>query len=287
MEEKRQKKKSSRSNLLLILIFVVGLSLLLYPSVADWWNSFHSTRAITDYDETVALMTAAQFDDERREAQMWNAYLAEHYGTLCDLPPEDMERYEATLAVNNTGVMGYVEIPTAGIKLPIYHSVSEPVLQIAAGHLPASSLPVGGETTHCVLSGHRGLPSARLFTDLDRVVEGDLICLHTLDQTLTYEVYQILTVLPQDLQQLTIREGEDLLTLVTCTPYGVNSHRLLVQARRVEVDDTDARLVTEARRIEPITVMPFVAAPLLIALLLWLLLGSGKQKKRKPRGESK
>ena len=286
MEQKKQK-KSSRSNLLLILIFVVGLSLLLYPSVADWWNSFHSTRAISAYDESVAQITAAEFDAYRREAQEWNAYLAEHYGTVCDLQPEDVPRYESTLAVSGTGVMGYVEIPTAGIKLPMYHSVDEPVLQIAAGHIPSSSLPVGGETTHCLLSGHRGLPSARLFTDLDRVVEGDLIRLHVLDQTLTYEVYQILTVLPQELEALQIRPGEDLLTLVTCTPYGVNSHRLLVQARRVEVDDTDARLVTEARRIEPITVMPFVAAPLLIALLLWLLLGSGKQKKRKPRGESK
>lgn len=286
MEQKKQK-KSSRSNLLLILIFVVGLSLLLYPSVADWWNSFHATRAITAYDESVAEMTAAQFDDVRREAQEWNAYLAEHYGTVRDLEPEDVPRYESTLAVSDTGVMGYVEIPTAGIKLPMYHSVDEPVLQIAAGHIPSSSLPVGGETTHCVLSGHRGLPSARLFTDLDRVVEGDLIRLHVLDQTLTYEVYQILTVLPQELEALQIRTGEDLLTLVTCTPYGVNSHRLLVQARRVEVDDTDARLVTEARQIDPVTVMPFVAAPLLIALLLWLLLGSGKKKKPKPRGESK
>lgn len=284
MDQKKQK-KSSRSNLLLILIFVVGLSLLLYPSVADWWNSFHSTRAISAYDESVAQITAAEFDTYRREAQEWNAYLAEHYGTVCDLEPEDVPRYESTLAVSDTGVMGYVEIPTAGIKLPMYHSVDEPVLQIAAGHIPSSSLPVGGETTHCVLSGHRGLPSARLFTDLDRVVEGDLIRLHVLDQTLTYEVFQILTVLPQELEALQIRPGEDLLTLVTCTPYGVNSHRLLVQARRVEVDDTDARLVTEARRIEPITVMPFVAAPLLIALLLWLLLGS--RKKQKPRGEAK
>ena len=284
MEQKKQK-KSSRSNLLLILIFIVGLSLLLYPSVADWWNSFHATRAISAYDESVAQITAAEFDAYRREAQEWNAYLAEHYGTVCDLEPADVPRYESTLAVSDTGVMGYVEIPTAGIKLPMYHSVDEPVLQIAAGHLPSSSLPVGGETTHCLLSGHRGLPSARLFTDLDRGVEGDLIRLHVLDQTLTYEVFQILTVLPQDLQALQIQPGEDLLTLITCTPYGVNSHRLLVQARRVEVDDTDARLVTEARRIEPITVMPFVAAPLLIALLLWLLLGS--RKKQKPRGETK
>ena len=274
-------KKSSRSNLLLILIFLVGLSLLLYPTVADWWNSFHASRAISTYDESIARMSTAEFDALRQEASDWNAVLLARNAGFAALTDAERAQYETILNVTDTGLMGYIDIPTIRVKLPIYHGTSDSVLQVAVGHIDSSSLPIGGESTHCVLSGHRGLPSARLFTDIDRLEEGDLFLLHTLDETLTYEVDQILTVLPEDVSALGIAAGEDLCTLVTCTPYGVNTHRLLVRGHRVATDDTDSRVISEARRFEPITVMPFVAAPLLLALLIWLLVSSGKKRNRK------
>ena len=274
-------KKSSRSNLLLILIFLVGLSLLLYPTVADWWNSFHASRAISTYDESIARMSTAEFDALRQEASDWNAVLLARNAGFAALTDAERAQYETILNVTDTGLMGYIDIPTIRVKLPIYHGTSDSVLQVAVGHIDSSSLPIGGESTHCVLSGHRGLPSARLFTDIDRLEEGDLFLLHTLDETLTYEVDQILTVLPEDVSALGIAAGEDLCTLVTCTPYGVNTHRLLVRGHRVATDDTDSRVISEARRFEPITVMPFVAAPLLLALLIWLLVSSGKKQNRK------
>ena len=274
-------KKSSRSNLLLILIFLVGLSLLLYPTVADWWNSFHASRAISTYDESIARMSTAEFDALRQEASDWNAALGARNAGFAALTDAERAQYETILNVTDTGLMGYIDIPTIRVKLPIYHGTSDSVLQVAVGHIDSSSLPIGGESTHCVLSGHRGLPSARLFTDIDRLEEGDLFLLHTLDETLTYEVDQILTVLPEDVSALGITAGEDLCTLVTCTPYGVNTHRLLVRGHRVATDDTDSRVISEARRFEPITVMPFVAAPLLLALLIWLLVSSGKKRNRK------
>ena len=274
-------KKSSRSNLLLILIFLVGLSLLLYPTVADWWNSFHASRAISTYDESIARMSTAEFDALRQEASDWNAALLARNAGFAALTDAERAQYETILNVTDTGLMGYIDIPTIRVKLPIYHGTSDSVLQVAVGHIDSSSLPIGGESTHCVLSGHRGLPSARLFTDIDRLEEGDLFLLHTLDETLTYEVDQILTVLPEDVSALGIAAGEDLCTLVTCTPYGVNTHRLLVRGHRIATDDTDSRVISEARRFEPITVMPFVAVPLLLALLIWLLVSSGKKQNRK------
>ena len=274
----KPKKKSSRSNWLLIGIFVVGLSLLLYPTVANWWNSFHSTRAIEAYDAAVAEMSQKEFAALRAEADAWNAELARD-GGMHVLTDSARTRYDALLNVSGSGVMGYIEIPKLRVKLPIYHGVDEKVLQIAVGHLEMSSLPVGGESTHCVLSGHRGLPSARLFTDLDQMHEGDRFLLHTLNETLTYEVDQIRTVLPTELEELQIEPGEDLCTLVTCTPYGVNTHRLLVRWHRVENDD-ETYVVSEANRFDPVEVMPFVAAPLLLALLVWLLWSTRKKKSR-------
>ena len=275
------KKKGNFLNILLVLVFLVGLSLLLYPSVSDYWNSFHQTRAIATYSEEVANLENEQYDELWAAAQQYNRSLTER-GNAYVLSEEQKEAYEKLLDVSGLGVMGYIEIPEIDVSLPVYHGTEESVLQIAVGHLEWSSLPVGGESTHCVLSGHRGLPSAKLFTNLDKLTEGDIFLLRVLDEVLTYEVDQTLIVEPQDTASLQIEEGKDYCTLVTCTPYGINTHRLLVRGHRIEnqANATSIRVTADAMQIEPVIVAPIVAAPLLLCLMLWVLLRDPKKKKR-------
>lgn len=263
--------------MLLILVFFAGLSLLLYPSLSDYWNSFHASQAVATYSEEVRNLNADKYDRLIREAREYNAALPGRYKAFF-LSESDRSTYNALLDVNGTGVMGYIEIPTIQISLPIYHGTEDEVLQIAVGHLDWSSLPVGGEGTHCVLSGHRGLPSAKLFTNLDKLVAGDKFVICVLDEVMTYEVDQILIVEPNDLSALAIEKGKDLCTLVTCTPYGVNSHRLLVRGHRVENESEEIRVTSDAMEIDPLIVAPAVALPMLLALL-FILLVSGKKKK--------
>lgn len=269
--------KRKLSTLLLILVFFAGLSLLLYPSLSDYWNSFHASQAVATYSEEVRNLNADKYDRLIREAREYNAALPGRYKAFF-LSESDRSTYNALLDVNGTGVMGYIEIPTIQISLPIYHGTEDEVLQIAVGHLDWSSLPVGGEGTHCVLSGHRGLPSAKLFTNLDKLVAGDKFVIRVLDEVMTYEVDQILIVEPNDLSALAIEKGKDLCTLVTCTPYGVNSHRLLVRGHRVENESEEIRVTSDAMEIDPLIVAPAVALPMLLALL-FILLVSGKKKK--------
>ena len=275
------KKKGNFLNILLVLVFLVGLSLLLYPSVSDYWNSFHQTRAIATYSEEVANLENEQYDELWAAAQQYNRSLTER-GNAYVLSEEQKEAYEELLDVSGLGVMGYIEIPEIDVSLPVYHGTEESVLQIAVGHLDWSSLPVGGESTHCVLSGHRGLPSAKLFTNLDKLTEGDIFLLRVLDEVLTYEVDQILIVEPQETGALRIEEGKDYCTLVTCTPYGINTHRLLVRGHRIEnqANAASIRVTADAMQIEPVIVAPIVAAPLLLCLMLWVLLRDPKKKKR-------
>ena len=275
------KKKGNFLNILLVLVFLVGLSLLLYPSVSDYWNSFHQTRAIATYAEEVATLDNEQYDELWAAAQQYNRSLTER-GNAYVLSEEQKEAYEELLDVSGLGVMGYIEIPEIDVSLPVYHGTEESVLQIAVGHLEWSSLPVGGESTHCVLSGHRGLPSAKLFTNLDKLTEGDIFLLRVLDEVLTYEVDQILIVEPQETGALRIEEGKDYCTLVTCTPYGINTHRLLVRGHRIEnqANAASIRVTADAMQIEPVIVAPIVAAPLLLCLMLWVLLRDPKKKKR-------
>ena len=275
------KKKGNFLNILLVLVFLVGLSLLLYPSVSDYWNSFHQTRAIATYSEEVANLENEQYDEIWEAAQQYNRSLTER-GNAYVLSEEQKEAYEELLDVSGLGVMGYIEIPEIDVSLPVYHGTEESVLQIAVGHLEWSSLPVGGESTHCVLSGHRGLPSAKLFTNLDKLTEGDIFLLRVLDEVLTYEVDQILIVEPQETGALRIEEGKDYCTLVTCTPYGINTHRLLVRGHRIEnqANAASIRVTADAMQIEPVIVAPIVAAPLLLCLMLWVLLRDPKKKKR-------
>lgn len=269
--------KRKLSTMLLILVFFAGLSLLLYPSLSDYWNSFHASQAVATYSEEVRNLNADKYDRLIGEAREYNAALPGRYKAFF-LSESDRSTYNALLDVNGTGVMGYIEIPTIQISLPIYHGTEDEVLQIAVGHLDWSSLPVGGEGTHCVLSGHRGIPSAKLFTNLDKLVAGDKFVIRVLDEVMTYEVDQILIVEPNDLSALAIEKGKDLCTLVTCTPYGVNSHRLLVRGHRVENESEEIRVTSDAMEIDPLIVAPAVALPMLLALL-FILLVSGKKKK--------
>ena len=275
-----KKKKGNFITVLLVLVLLTGLSLLLYPSVSDYWNSFHQTRAISSYAGEVANLNEAQYDRLWAAAEEYNKQLQKR-GNVYSMSELEKEEYEKLLNVSGLGIMGYIEIPSINCSLPIYHGTDEAVLQIAVGHLEWSSLPVGGESTHCVLSGHRGLPSARLFSNLDKVVEGDVFMLRVLDEVLTYEVDQILIVEPQELDALQIVEGKDYCTLVTCTPYGVNTHRLLVRGHRIEnlKDAKNVRITADAVQIEPLLVAPIVAIPMLLLLLILLLLPVRPKKK--------
>lgn len=269
--------KKKTANIILILMFLAGLSLLLYPTVSDYWNSMHASQAVANYAEKVKDLSREQYDKMLQEAKAYNKTLAQSGGGYT-LSKRQEAAYESILDVTGTGIMGYIEIPTIHISLPIYHGIEDSVLQIAVGHLEWSSLPVGGKSTHCVLSGHRGLPSAKLFTNLDQLVEGDTFVIRVLDEVLTYEVDQILIVEPSDVSALTIEEGKDLCTLVTCTPYGINSHRLLVRGHRVANQTEGIRVTSDAIQIDPLLVAPVVALPMLLALLIVLLV-SGKKRK--------
>ena len=267
------------TTVILLLVLLTGLSLLLYPTVSDYWNSFHQSRAIASYTAQVEEMDPADYEAMWNAAAEYNQRLLADTGDRYRMTEAEEEEYESLLDVTGTGVMGYVEIPKLKTSLPIYHGTDAAVLQIAIGHLAGSSLPVGGEGTHCVLTGHRGLPSAKLFTNLDEMVEGDTFSLHVLDQTLTYEVDQIRVVEPQELDDLEIEEGKDYCTLVTCTPYGVNSHRLLVRGHRI-ADQQNASVPADAVQIDRFLVSPVVAA-VLIGLILIIILIRRVLRRRK------
>lgn len=283
-----KKKKGNITNVLLALVLIAGLSLLLYPTFSDFWNSRQQTRAIATYAQNVAILDEADYSRFWSDAVAYNRTLSDKDNQYA-MDDEAMAVYESLLNVAGTGVMGSVEIPSIGCILPIYHGVSEAVLQVAAGHLEWTSLPTGGAGTHTVLSGHRGLPSARLFTDLDQLQAGDTFMLHVLDETLTYEVDQVLIVLPHETKDLLIEEGKDLCTLVTCTPYGINSHRMLVRGHRVENEAQAVvhRVTADGLRVEPLVVAAVLYLPILLLLLLIstlvekLLRTSGKNSSRR------
>lgn len=272
-------KKKTLSTVILILVFLAGLSLLLYPTVSDYWNSLHQSKAVASYAEAVANLEHGSYEAFWADAQEYNEKLFESHHPL-SLTKEEWPEYEAQLNVSGNGMIGYIEIAKINCTLPIYHGTDEAVLQAAIGHIEGSSLPVGGESTHCVLSGHRGLPSAKLFTNLDKLTEGDIFILRVLDETLTYEVDQILIVEPNEINALTIEEGKDYCTLITCTPYGINTHRLLVRGHRVENQaEADAgRVTADAMQIEPAIVAPLAAVPMLSILLIVLLVKTRRKK---------
>lgn len=282
-----KKKNNNWTTAFLVLLLLAGVSLLLYPSLSDYWNSMHQTRAIASYAETVSQLDTAQYDEMWKAAQDYNRLLAQRE-TAFALTDEQKAAYESLLDVSGLGVMGYIEIPEIDCSLPIYHGTEESVLQVAVGHLEWSSLPVGGEGTHCVLSGHRGLPSAKLFTNLDKLAVGDTFLLRVLDEVLTYEVDQILIVEPEQVDALGIVPGEDYCTLVTCTPYGINTHRLLVRGHRVENTPEAARMhvTADATQFDPLLVAPVLAIPVLLLLLMILLVPKQRRKSREDKNDT-
>lgn len=272
-------KKKNWSNIILIVVFFVGLSVLLYPTVSDYWNSLHQSRAIAAYSDAVEEMDTSDYERMWAEADAYNEKLYES-GHGLGLKKKEKKEYNKLLNVSGTGIMSYIEIPKIKCSLPIYHGTDEGVLQIAIGHIEGSSLPVGGVNTHCVLSGHRGLPSAKLFSNLDKLEEGDIFMIRTLDQTLTYEVDQIRIVLPDEVDDLKIEEGKDLCTLVTCTPYGINTHRLLVRGHRVaNREEAEAvRVTADAMQVDNRIVAACIAVPVLLILLAGIFV-SGRRKR--------
>lgn len=276
----KKKKQNNLINALLLLILFVGLSLLLYPTVSDYWNSFHQSKAITSYTQDVTVLENDEYDKILAEAEEYNSELPNRKNQYL-LDADQQEQYEQLLNVSGNGIMGYVEIPTIDCMLPIYHGTKESVLQVAVGHLEWTSLPVGGESTHCVVSGHRGLPSARLFTDLDKLREGDIFMLHVLDETFTYEVDQILIVEPDDTDALLVEKGKDYCTLVTCTPYGINSHRLLVRGHRIAnlEEEKIIRVSADALPIDTKIVAAIMAVPMLLVWLIILFINDSRKKK--------
>ena len=278
----KKNRGDSMTTLFLILMLFAGLSLLLYPTVSNYWNSLHQSRAIAAYVEQVAQTDNETFDQLRGQARAYNRTLvgkAYRY----DMTRQEREEYESLLNVSENGIIGYIEIPDIHCELPIYHGTDANALQVGAGHIEGSSLPVGGESTHCAISGHRGLPSAKLFSDLDKLTVGDRFILRVLDETLTYEVDQIHTVLPWEMDELEIVEGEDYCTLVTCTPYGINTHRLLVRGHRVEnsTDKEPARVTADETRTEPLGKISILLPVLVFAILLMLLLVFLLSKRKK------
>ena len=286
--KRTEKKKHRVSNLVLVLILLIGVAIAGYPVISEYWNSMHQSRAIMGYAERVAEL------DNEAYKEIWNAAL-EYNRKLPEKDNRwrnedaDLDDYESQLNVDNTGNMGYISIPKIGVNLPIYHGVEEKILQRSIGHILGTSLPAGSvheneedfrETafpSHCVLSGHRGLPSAKLFTDLDLMEIGDLFYLVILDQTLTYEVDKITVIEPDALEELEIFPGRDLCTLMTCTPYGINTHRLLVRGSRIEneKEKLNVRVTADALKIEPVYVAPFIAVPVLIMMVIWVLIATG------------
>lgn len=271
-------KKGTLSNVFLILVLLIGLSLLLYPSFSDWWNARYQVDSIVKYAESVSTLNDDVYYEILESAREYNKTLLVR-GNVYLLNDEQRQSYDSELNFSGNGIMAYVEIPSINVHLPVYHGTDEAVLQVAIGHLDWTSLPVGGESTHCVISGHRGLPSARLFTDLDKLAVGDYFMMNVLDEVLTYEVDQIRIVLPHETEELLIQEGKDLVTLVTCTPYGVNSHRMLVRGHRVDnlEQAQTVRVTADAVIVDKLVVVPFILAPMLLLTMVFLLLPKRKK----------
>jgi sortase A len=288
-----KKKKSHRgSNLLLLLILLIGAAIAGYPAFSEYWNSMHQSRAIMGYAERVAELSNEEYMDVWNDSLEYNRKMASDPNPW-DMTDEEMDEYEKQLNVDGTGNMGFITIPKINVDLPIYHGTSDAVLQTSIGHIDGTSLPSGSVhsnpddysevefASHSVLSGHRGLPSAKLFSDLDAMEVGDVFYLTILDQTLTYQVDQITVIVPEDSSELVLFPGKDYCTLMTCTPYGINTHRLLVRGIRVENDKEllDVRVTADALKIDPLYVVPFIAGPVLLLMIIWVVLFAGRRRR--------
>ena len=270
--------KNRLTSIILIILFLIGAGLLAYPTFSDYWNSFHQSRAIASYVEAVADMNAEQYEKILDSAKEYNQDLAKA-GMKWEMDEDGKLRYREELNFSKNGNMGYINIQKINVFLPIYHGTDESILQTSIGHLEQTSLPVGGIGTHCALSGHRGLPSAKLFTDLDRLVKGDTFSISILNETFTYEVDQIRIVEPTDLSDLQADPEEDYCTLVTCTPYGINTHRLLVRGHRISNPQGEARVTPDAIIIRPVYVMPFLGGGLAVIVFFVMYIGDTRKRR--------
>ncbi len=261
--------KKNKIGIILVLMLFVGVCGLLYPSVSQYWNSKTQTRAVENYRDILESLKPEDYEEYFTSAKEYNTNLANLRFPLNDYTK--LSGYNDILNINKNGIMGYISIPKLGVEIPIYHTVSTEVLNIACGHVEGTSLPIGGENTHSVLSAHRGLPHAKLFTELDKMEQGDTFQITILNQTFTYQVDQIKIVRPTEYSDIQIVEGEDLCTLLTCTPYGINSHRLLVRGTRVENATPVLYVNSNAYKIDSLVATPVVAAPILLVLLIILM----------------
>jgi len=265
------------STIIMFSLFFIGLSVLLYPAISSYWNSKTQSQVVESYENMLQSINRADTDAIFEEAEAYNDALRQLQFPLREY--SKVEGYYQALNLNDMGMMGYITIPSIGVELPIYHTVSESVLAHAAGHMEGSSLPIGGESTHSVLSAHRGLPNAKLFTNLDKVQLGDVFTLKILDKTILYQVDQILTVSPENTAAIQPVEGKDYCTLVTCTPYGINTHRLLVRGTRIDtITERQVYVGDEAYQIDTLIVTPIVALPILLVLIVIVLLQPVKQE---------
>lgn len=283
------KLKNNISIILLIIALLIGLSLLLYPTVSNHWNQSHQSHVIANYVQDIENLNDNEYEEILQSALKYNETLASRKQKHV-LSTDERNQYRQLLNVGTAGVMGYIEIPSINCYLPIYHGADDSAMQVGIGHLEWTSLPVGGESSHCVLSGHRGLPSARLFTDLDKLKEKDTFNLYVLDEVLVYEVDRILIVEPEQTEELCIVDGGDYCTLVTCTPYGVNTHRLLIRGKRIDdkQDKKNIRVPAEAVLIEPKIVAAIIAVPMFLALIVvTVIIDRKKRLKRKIRRKLK
>lgn len=271
------------STIITAIIFLTGLSLLLYPTVSNFWNSKHQTQAVAEYSDRIEKMGVQEKKQALEQAAQYNQMLVSDAGRFT--PSEEQDAlYKSLLNADGTGMMGYITIPEIKCKLALYHTVDDSVLQVGIGHLEGSSLPVGGTGTHCVLSGHRGLPSAKLFTDLDKLQKGDIFLLHIYDQVFTYEIDQIRIVEPGDYGPLEIEEDKDLCTLLTCTPYGINTQRLLVRGQRIaNRAGDDSRITSDAAKMNTVVVATGIAIPLLVISFIAVDVSTRRSRKKKEK----
>lgn len=285
--EKKTAKKKSFTGVLLVVIFFIGLLVMLYPTIADYVNSRVQSRAIMDYEEALKNLTVEDYQRFFDAADAYNAKIKDVAFPL--MYYDKVEGYNDILNVNGIGMMGYIDIDKIKVELPIYHGTDDQTLNNAVGHVQGSSLPAGGPSTHCVLSAHRGLPSAKLFTHLDKLEEGDTFTLTILDRVLTYQVDQVLIVEPDEVDELYVVEGRDYCTLVTCTPYGINTHRLLVRGERIETARPKPVIYVknEGYIIDPIIIAPAVAVPMLLILLVFLMVKYSKKTRKSPEETAK
>ena len=291
MKSKKKKKKITIRDIIRLIVLLVAFSVLLYPTFSSYLNEKNGSKVVSYYDEESVKLSKAEKEQMLEEARAYNKEMLGNIDLIDPFSQEDVEidaRYEGLLNVDGSGMMGYIRIPKINIELPIYHGTSEAVLQTGVGHFWGTSLPVGGESTHTVLTGHRGLPTKTLFTNMDKLEVGDIFYIKVLDETLAYQIDQILTVLPEETDGLSIESGKDYATLVTCTPFAINTHRLLVRGERIPYEEAtkqepDTNIKPELSFTAKVLIVTIIV--IFIGLMIAVIYSIRDRKRRKVRCE--